>query len=310
MEKRNRDAFGIFCVVLCQSLFGFSFLFSKIGTNISDPISLLAWRFTIAFLVMTLFIKTGFVRVDIKTKNIKTLIVLAVFTPVLNYLLETIGISMSTSSESGVMVASLPIWCMITSSVLLRKPPTMRQVTGILLTIIGVLMCIFANGFVVSFHMLGNIIIVISVFSNSIYAALSEKAAEFTSTEKTYVMLLLGAAAFMTMAVIRNGTAGELGEFILLPVTNRMYLLAVLYLGVICSLAAFMLNNTALSIIGTTRASSFGGISTVVSVLAGVILLNEKFAIPQVIGTALVIFGAYIANTNLLRSIFPKSERR
>ena len=299
MGIRRGDRTGIACVVICQTLYGFSFMAAKIGTGLTDPVSLLAWRFTTALAVMLILIRAGLIKTDIRRKGIRPLIALSVFTPFLNYLLETIGISMTSSSESGVMVASLPIMCMISSSVILGKPPKRRQSLGIAITVTGAVVCILANGFDESFHTLGNLLVIISVGSNSIYVALSEKAEVYTSSEKTLVMLATGALSFTLTAIVIHIMRGDLREFLTLPLENKGFMAAILYLGIACSMIAFLLNNTAISIIGTTRTSSFGGISTIVSIFAGMILLGEPFSARQAAGTAMVLSGAYIANAGL-----------
>ncbi len=300
MNSRVKDLLGMLSVICCQSIFGFSFLFSKVGTNISDPFSVLGWRFTVAFIAIAICAVTGLIKIDLKGKDLRPLIMLSIFTPVINYLLETIGISMTTSSESGAMVACLPIACMISASLILRKIPNRTQVLGITVTVAGVLICVFARGFTKDLHMMGNILIIISVFSNSIFTALSEKAKEFSSVEKTFMMLLLGCATFMPLAVIRNAITGSLVEYFTLPFVNKMFLASALYLGIGCSLVAFFLNNTAISIIGTTRTASFGGISTIVSIIAGVVIMKEEFLAIQVAGTVLVLIGAYTANAKAI----------
>lgn len=49
--------------------------------------------------------------------------------------------------------------------------------------------------------------------------------------------------------------------------------------------------------IGVNRTSSFVGVSTVVSIIAGVLLLGENFSAYQLIGVIIIIIGVYIANT-------------
>lgn len=46
------------------------------------------------------------------------------------------------------------------------------------------------------------------------------KAIEFTSTEKTYVMIAFGTATFTIIALIENLRSGTLKEFFILPFTN------------------------------------------------------------------------------------------
>ena len=59
---------------------------------------------------------------------------------------------------------------------------------------------------------------------------------------------------------------------------------------------AFLLYNLAIAYIGTNRSASFVGISTVVSILAGVVFLKERFSVLQAAGTFFVIGGVYLAN--------------
>ena len=59
---------------------------------------------------------------------------------------------------------------------------------------------------------------------------------------------------------------------------------------------AFFLYNVAIAKIGVNRTSSFVGVSTVVSIIAGVLLLGENFSAYQIIGVIIIITGVYIAN--------------
>lgn len=74
--------------------------------------------------------------------------------------------------------------------------------------------------------------------------------------------------------VIFNGT---LYELITLPLLNRSFLIAVLYQEVGCSILAFSLSNVAISLIGVNRTSAFIAIATVISIIAGIFVLNEPF---------------------------------
>ncbi|KIR03691.1 hypothetical protein P261_02506 [Lachnospiraceae bacterium TWA4] len=51
--------------------------------------------------------------------------------------------------------------------------------------------------------------------------------------------------------------------------------------------------------------SSFIGVATVVSIVAGALLLKEPFSVYQIIGAVIIIIGVYTANANGLHK---KSE--
>ncbi len=101
---------------------------------------------------------------------------------------------------------------------------------------------------------------------------------------------------FTAFAFVENGKSGKLMEFFTLPYTNFDFLIAILYTGIGASMLAFILYNSAIQYIGITRTASFVGISTIVAIMAGILILNEKFSLFQGIGSVLVIGGVYLAN--------------
>jgi len=56
------------------------------------------------------------------------------------------------------------------------------------------------------------------------------------------------------------------------------------------------MSNIAIANIGVNRTSSFIGVATVVSILAGAIILGESFTTLQVAGAVVIIIGVYVAN--------------
>ena len=58
LSSKNRTALGIFYGVFSSIIFGFSFLFTKLGTTYGTDFSLLMWRFVFAaigFIVLLSF---------------------------------------------------------------------------------------------------------------------------------------------------------------------------------------------------------------------------------------------------------------
>ena len=72
--------------------------------------------------------------------------------------------------------------------------------------------------------------------------------------------------------------------------------LAVLYLGVLSSGVAYGLLNFANGHLTVSESSLFSNVTTVVSVLAGVILLKEPFSLWQMLGVAVILGCVFVAN--------------
>ena len=64
-----------------------------------------------------------------------------------------------------------------------------------------------------------------------------------------------------------------------------------------CSVLGFILYNAAIGNIGASQTNTFVGISTVVSIVAGVLVLHESFTLMQIIGTVIILAGVYLANS-------------
>lgn len=143
----------------------------------------------------------------------------------------------------------------------------------------------------------GYAFLLIAVLSYALYSVFVEKAADYTGAEVTYIMLVVGAIVFVTIAVCEALYKGTVGELVALPFQNSDFLIAVLYQGIGCSILAFFLSNVAIAKIGVNRTSSFIGIATVVSIIAGALLLKETFTVMQIIGAVVIVIGVYTANT-------------
>ncbi|MBQ2650888.1 MAG: EamA family transporter, partial [Clostridia bacterium] len=69
--------------------------------------------------------------------------------------------------------------------------------------------------------------------------------------------------------------------------------LSVAALGVLCSIGANLLVNYAVGRMSVVKLSSFGAITTLCSMVSGVILLGEPVSWSLVIGAVLILLGIY-----------------
>lgn len=293
----NKHKIGILCTMIASLLYGFTYVFIKKIIGEVSVLTLLSGRFTFAFAIMTILILTGVLKINFKNKPIRWLLLIALFSPTLYFVCETLGIKMTTASESATIIACIPIMTMVLSTLIIHEPPTKQQAVSIAGSVAGIVIIMLAKGMSATFSPLGYILLVIAVIADSMCAVLTRKYAEFTATERAYMMTLLGTVVFTTAATIEHVMAGTFIEFITLPFTNLDFLISIVYLGGICSVAASMLSRVAIAYVGPNRATSFIGVSTMTSVLAGVMLLNESFTLLQGVGTLLIIAGAYAANS-------------
>lgn len=274
--KENRALSGGLCALGCEVLYGLSYLFTKRTADAASALALLGWRFIVALAVMSLCV--------------------ALFCPCLYFIGETVGIRETTVTESGVFLACVPALSLLASAVILKKKPTRRQVVGISITFLGVMTTVIAVGISSSLSPMGYAALMLAVAAYALYSVFVDLASDYTGAEITYAMLLSGAAFYGLLALGEAAACGTLTALLTLPVKNGAFRTAVLYQGVGCSVAAFFLSNAAIAKIGVNKTSSFIGVSTIVSILAGALALGEPLHIGQIVGAAVIVAGVYTAN--------------
>ena len=287
---------GSLCAVCCEVLYGTSYVFTKLATQDASELALLGWRFALAFAVMAALSLVGVFKISLKGKNLRPLLLVALFSPVLYFIGETVGISNTTASESGIFLACIPVAALIASTVVLKKKPMKIQVAGILITLVGVLVTVLAVGASSSFSVAGYAFLLVAVVSYALYSVCVDRAAGYNGLEITYVMVAAGATAFVVLAFAEAVAKGDVGGLLVLPLRDTGFLCAVLFQGIGCSVLAFFLSNTAIAKIGVNRTSTFIGVSTVVSIAAGAVFLGESLSLLQVVGAVVVVAGVCIAN--------------
>ncbi len=296
-EKNSNPVLrGVLAALGCEILFGFSYVFTKQAMGHASVLALLGWRFAVAFLMMGALSALGIVKIRLRGKPLQPLLRVALFVPVLYFIAETYGIRDTTASESGVFLACIPVASLAASALVLREKPTGRQVAGILVTLAGVVVTVIAVGVAASLSMKGYAMLTAAVLSYALYSVSVRKAQAYTGAEITFAMLACGAVVYGALAVGEAAVQGNLHGLVRLPFSDMRFMWAVLYQGIGCSVLAFFLSNAAIATIGVNRTASFIGVATVVSILAGVLLLNEPFSPVQMAGAFIILAGVYIAN--------------
>ena len=283
--------------ILTSLIFGLSFLFSKKALSTVDPFTLLSFRFLVAFLIMTILIFCKIIKINFKGKNIKNLLFLGLMQPIMYFTFETFGIQLSSSSQAGLMIALIPIFVTILSAYALKESPSKLQCAFILLSVSGVAFIVFMNGTSSSEgSLLGIVLLLGAVFSAAVFNILSRKfSKEFSPLELTYAIMTMGTVFFNFISIYNHIKSYTLAQYFS-PLRNANFLISISYLGILSSLIAFFLINFTLSKIEASKAAIFTNLSTIVSIIAGVILLNESFKLYHLIGSILILLGVWGTN--------------
>ena len=69
-----RTFIGCICALICEFIYGLSYIFTKQATGSASELALMGWRFLIGALVMTLLILSGIIKVNFKGKSVAPLV--------------------------------------------------------------------------------------------------------------------------------------------------------------------------------------------------------------------------------------------
>lgn len=271
------------------SIFGFSFVFSKIALDAAKPFVLLSIRFLIAFLVLNLLVLTGKCRISLKGKPIGLLLALGFVQPVFYFICEDYGISMTSSALAGVIIGLVPVIGLALGRLVLKEPCTRRQAICAVLSIFGVILT--TTGGVGRFSWLGTALLGGAALSAALFAVISRSISEhFTAFERTYVMFALGSVVFTAIALVENWNHWEA---FLVPMSMPSFWGATAYLAVISSVVAFMLLNYAMNGLSVGKAAIFSNFTTVISIPAGILIMGDSFTPAQMVGVVVIILSVF-----------------
>jgi len=290
MNKNNSNK-AMAAAFIANFIFGFSFIFSKMGLSVASPSILLTYRFITALIVMTLLILAKIVKFNIKQKNIMPLLLIGLFQPVIYFICESYGLIYTTATFSAVMIALVPIASLILSAFFLREIPTVTQIIFSILSISGVVLMALQKSSEGSVQIIGIFILIGAIISAVGFNVTSRKySSQFSAFERTYFMFLIGGIFFTGMGLIKNW--GHFERFIE-PLSSPIFLVSIFYLSIISSIVAFLMMNYSTTYLPVARTTAFSNIITVVSVFAGIIFLNEGVDIISMISSAMIIIGVW-----------------
>ena len=287
-------------VFLKNTIYGISVFFTGKLVASTDVLDVLALRFLMSWSVFELLKQTKILKINIgikdycgkteRSKYFKQLLFSALFEPILYMLFETIGISMTTGVMTGVLLSLMPVSCVICESIILKEKTSPLEKFFLLLGIVGVIyITVNSSGSDGGNSVLGIVFLLLAIISGSLYMVFSRKsAANFNSIEITYFASFLGMLVFNGANIIRHLIRGDILRYFL-PYLSVEKIIGFIFLSVVSTILATGMNNFALGRIKTSTVSAFGGVSTLVTIIAGVFLNGEELYTYHYIGIALII---------------------
>lgn len=291
MTRSKNHVKAMLAAVGVYTLWGFSFLASKVGQEAATPFVLIAYRFDLAVLVLSIPVILGKVKIRLRGKNIKPLLLLGAMEPCIYFIGEQYGLRFTNSAFSGLMIAVIPIVTLIMAAAFLKDRPSRAQWLFSLLSIAGIALITVVENSGGQVQLIGVIFLIAAVISGSAYGVISRGISdEFSVYERTYFMQLMGGVFYTVLALIEQ--RGNLGALVA-PFADGGFVISLLYLALGASVLGYSLFNYAVSNAPMANVISLCNLTTVISVAAGIVLLGEPFSPVSLIAMLAVLVGIW-----------------
>ena len=287
-SKQQSNTGSILSVLGALIIWSSSFVAIKIAYETFPPITLGAARFVVAALILGALTLLPANRKKLEKKDIIPVAVSGLMGITLYAVLQNIAMQWTSASNATLIIASYPIITVLLETLIYKTKLNPFKIVGIVIAIAGV--------FVLSYikpeerqhnELLGIIMLIVAGVAWAFYNFLTKKVVNnYPSITLLFYQTLFGAIFMLPLSLFERGAW-------MAPTT--MSLLMMLFLGVFCSVLAYLLYNFGLKALSPSAIISMLNLVPIFGVMFSFLLLGEAITLRMVIGGAIIILGVMLS---------------
>ena len=275
---------------------GTAFVLIKYAEETVSPLTVQSVRATIGF--FTLLLITLLLKKDIRghAKHWFAFLVFAILGVAYVWIVVGLGQEYISAGLTSVLVTVTPMVTFIITVFFLRSEPfSIRGLAGLIIGIVGLLLVVGINSVMAGGSTLKGVLLIVSGFAvfgiNGVIAPrLAKDTDAFVST--TY---------YVGMAVVIMWVFTFIFEKPLETSFSENFILAEIYMGLVCFAAAFVVYYWLLNRAGAFFSSLTFYFVPVMGVLGSYVFLGEKVTLTQCIGILIVFLGVYLISNKKIK---------
>ena len=297
----NKKTAGHLLALLTVIIWGTTFMSTKIQLADFQPVEILFLRFIMGFLALLAAYPHR-----LKGTNRKQEITFAaagLCGICLYYLLENIALTYTMACNVGVIISVAPFFTAILSRLFLKEEGKLRAnfLLGFAVAMAGIFL-IGLNGSKLELNPTGDVLALAAALVWGCYSVLTKKISGFGyHTILTTRRIFFYGILFMIPALFLFDFRPELS-----CLTDPVYLLNILYLGLGASALCFVTWNFAVKVLGAVKTSVYIYMVPVITIVTSVLILHEKITVLAGIGTVFTLAGLFLSESK----VFIRKEER
>ena len=286
--EQPRRQYHLLAVVAAMLIWSTSFVATKLAYASFPPLTLGALRFVIALAALSVMTRVGGGFVLPPRRDLLVMFAGGALGITLYFAMENIGVSLTSASNAALIMASYPAITILMERLTYGTRVSGRKWVGVLVAIVGVML---VSGMQTAQagqnQLLGNLILSATGFVWALYNFTTRSVVnKYSAVTVSFYQTLAGALLFIPLAFV------EVDKW---AVPDGQSVLVLFYLGVLCSVAAFMLYNYGLRKLSAGTAVSLANLVPVFGVLLSVLVLGETLHPLQILGGVVVILGVTLS---------------
>ncbi len=278
-------------LTLASLFWGFNAIASRLAIDEISPMSLVSGRWLGVLIILSIIckhqIKLGF---QVFKSNYKWMIVMGLCGFTTFNSIYYISAHHTVAINLGIVQSTTPAFIMIISMFWLKTKINLKQVTGLLITFIGVLIVI-SNGNLASVLRLklnnGDLLLIVACIFYAIYAVGLRKRPEIND------ILLMTIFSYIAFVGSLPGLIIEITNYsFFFPTVKGLIILSVII--IFPSLLAQILFMKGVKIVGPALSGLYTNLVPIFTSVLAIIVLNEVFHIYHLISLIIIFLGIYI----------------
>jgi len=271
---------------------GFSFIWTNQILKMGLPVfALVFFRMAIAGVILLLF-TLSIKKLEIpRKKDVSWFLLLALAEPFLYFIGEVFGMKLSGSPTlASIVIATIPVFSMLFAMMVYREQLSKWNMAGIFLTLPGICVVVFENGFGKIEHTAGVAMLFLAVFSAVAYTLIVKRlSSQYNSITVNTWQHVIGAIYFLPLYFIIDHQTVKTISF------SWELIRPLLLLSIFCScLCYFLLINTVKEL-GVSKTSTFTSLIPAVTAIGAFFMGEESLPLRKIVGIGIVVVGLILS---------------
>ena len=289
--SKNKAFLASAGLILAAAIWGFAFVVVKDSLDYIGPVWMIAFRFTIAAVCLSLIFIRRWKKLNPQTLTHGAILGVLIFTA---YFFQTVGCKYTTAGKNAFLTTTYVILVPLMCWPVYKKRPTWHVALAAVICILGIgLLSLGGESAGEVSAMAMNIGDILTLICGIFYAVHIVCISHFTRTEDPILLTIL---QFLFTAI-----SGWLwapfwdGAFPVAALHSSRVVGSLLFLGIFSTMVSYVLQNVGLKYVPSALGSLFMSLESVFGVLFGALCLGEKLTLRMWIGTGLIFLAIVLA---------------